>query len=692
MSQPDNLLKADGIKSQAQEKMSETSNEGLSLNKTEEIKTTEKEGVENKSAHEAETILSEPETLNEESSVSKTEENITTEKEVIENKSAHETDEADTVLNEIEASNAEDAEDVGSQERHTIEQKDYHEMSLETLVLEIEKLVKNEKVQAIKKHVDDIKNEFNLKFNAFLEDKKQDFISKGGNEIDFHFNSPLQRSFKEAYNDFRSKLSTHYKNLEKNLKDNLSNRLEIIEGIKSLMNDTEDSINTKYKQFKELQERWKSAGPIPRDKYNNAWNSYHFNVEKFYDLLHLDRDLRDKDFQHNLEKKTKIIERAEELAEDNNTNRAFRELQVLHKLWKEDLGPVAKEYREVIWERFKAATKKINDKRQEYFSQLDAVYEKNLERKNEIIEEIKAKANEAVSSHSGWQNKINEIEALRDQFFKAGKVPIKVNETTWANFKEAVRAFNHKKNGFYKNLKKDQFENLNKKLALIKIAEDNKDSDDFEVTTPLMKKIQNDWKQIGHVPRKESDKIWKQFKAACNGYFDRINEQRNAASEEEEETLVKKEAVLAELKELKLSGDQKADLATIKEYINKWKDLGRVPFKKRKVEASFNKTLDGLFKDLDLNKSDAEMIKFENKLQDISNAEDSRVLDNERSFIRKKVDDIKSEINQLENNLQFFKHADESNPLVKSVHTSIKKHKDDLSVWQSKLKKIKELY
>ena len=681
MSQPDNLLKADGIKNQAQEKMSELSNEPLSLNKTEESKTPEKE-----------TILSQQETPNEDSSINETEENKTAEKEeVIESKLANETDEADTVLNEIEASNAEDAEDTGNQERHTIEQKDYHEMSLETLVLEIEKLVKNEKVQAIKKHVDDIKNEFNLKFNALLEEKKQDFISKGGNEIDFRFNSPLQRSFKDTYNDFRSKLSAHYKNLEKNLKDNLSNRLEIIEEIKRLMNDTEDSINTKYKQFKALQERWKSAGPIPRDKYNNAWNSYHFNVEKFYDLLHLDRDLRDKDFQHNLEKKTKIIERAEELAEDNNTNRAFRELQVLHKLWKEDLGPVAKEYREVIWERFKAATKKINDKRQEYFLELDAVYEKNLERKNEIIEAIKAKANEAVSSHSGWQNKINEIEALRDQFFKAGKVPIKLNEATWANFKDAVRAFNHKKNGFYKNLKKDQFENLNKKLALIKIAEDNKDSDDFEVTTPLMKKIQNDWKQIGHVPRKESDKIWKQFKAACNGYFDRINEQRNAASEEEE-TLVKKEAILAELKDLKLSGDQKADLATIKEYINKWKGLGRVPYKKRKVEASFNKTLDSLFKDLDLNKSDAEMIKFENKLQDLSNAEDSRVLDNERSFIRKKVEDIKSEINQLENNLQFFKHADESNPLVKSVHTSIKRHKDDLSVWQNKLKKIKELY
>ncbi len=606
--------------------------------------------------------------------------------------SALQTKEDDKLLNEIEASNAEDAEDAGNQERHTIEEKDYHSMSLDLLVLELEKLVKNEKVQAIKKHVDEIKNEFNLKFNALLEEKKEEFISNGGNSIDFHYSTPIQKSFKEAYNDFRSRLNAHYKNLEKSLKDNLSIRHTIIDEIKALMDDAEDSINTKYKQFKDLQDRWKNAGPIPRDKYNNAWNSYHFNVEKFYDLLHLDRDLRDKDFKHNLDKKTKIIERAEELAEDDNTNRAFRELQMLHKLWKEDLGPVAKEHREVIWERFRAATKTINNKRQEYFSQLDAIYEQNLERKNDIISRIVELSQDTITSHSSWQNKIKEIEELRDQFFKAGKVPLKVNEATWAKFKEAVRSFNHKKNGFYKNLKKDQFENLKKKIELIKIAEENKDNDDFETTTPLMKKIQNDWKQIGHVPRKESDKVWKQFKTACNGYFDRINEQRNAASEEEEKTLVKKEDALAELKEIKLSGDQKVDLLTIKEHINNWKSLGRVPFKKRKIEANFNKVLDGLFKNLDLNKTEAEMIKFENKLQDLSNTEDSRVLDNERSFIRKKVDEIKSEINQLENNLQFFKHADDSNPLVKSVHANIKRHKDDLMIWESKLKKIKELY
>ena len=597
----------------------------------------------------------------------------------------------DELINEIDESNAEDAEDEGNSERHTIEKKNYHEMSMDELVIELEKLVKNEKAQAIKSHVEDIKSEFLDKFNSLLEEKKEDFIAQGGNEIDFQYSTPLKRSFNEAYKEFRSKLNAHYKNLESNLKNNLSNRLEIIDEIKDLTN-LDESMNTKYKQFKDLQERWKNAGPIPRDKYNNAWNSYHFNVERFYDLLHLDRDLRDKDFEYNLEQKTKIIEQAEELAKDDNTNRAFRELQVLHKLWKEDLGPVAKEHRDAIWDRFKKATKAINEKRQEYFSHLDTLYEKNLEVKNAIIKQIEDKVQENIKSHSGWQNKIKEIEALRDEFFKAGKVPIKVNEATWAKFKEAVRNFNQKKNGFYKDLKKDQFENLKKKQELVKIAEDNKDSEDFEATTPLMKKIQSEWKNIGHVPRKDSDKIWKQFKAACNHYFDRIHKQRNAASEEEEKALAQKEALLKELDGVKLKGEQKTDLTIIKSYISKWKDIGRVPRNKRKIESEFNAALDKLFKTLDMNKSEVELIKFENKLQDLSSAEDSRVLDNERLFIRKKVDEIKGEINQLENNLQFFSNIDETNPLVKNVLDNIKRHKDSLKLWKTKLSKIKDLY
>ena len=597
----------------------------------------------------------------------------------------------DEVLNEIEESNAEDAEDEGNKDRHTIEVKEYDSMSLEALAIELEKLLKNEKIQAIRSHVNNINSEFKTKFQALLDEKKEDFLNEGGNEIDFYYSSPIQKRFKEAYNDYRKRLNEHYQSLEKNLKQNLADKLDIIEELKGLIN-VEENINTTYKHFKELQERWRNTGPIPRDKYNNAWNSYHHHVEMFYDFLHLNRDLRDLDFKHNLEKKLLIIEHAEELAKDDNAMRAFRELQELHKMWKEELGPVAKEHREEIWERFKTATKIINDKRQVYYKEIDKVYEKNLETKLSIIEKINALNTQEINSHSAWQRKIKEIEALREAFFNAGKVPIKVNESTWAKFKEAVRSFNRQKNAFYKDLKKEQYKNLQKKLDLIKIAEDNKDSDDFEVTTPLMKKIQSDWKKIGHVPRKDSDKIWKQFKSACNHYFDKIHATRNAANKEFFEAFNKKNELLNTLKDLKLKGTKEENITTVKNYISQWQDLGRVPNDKRYIEGKFQKTIDDLLTGLKMDKNEVEMIKYENKLDSINTSDDNRNLDNERSFIRKKIDEVKSQINQLENNMQFFTNVEDDNPVVKEVKNNIKAHKETLKLWKTKLSKIKELY
>ena len=608
-----------------------------------------------------------------------------------ENDTPNNEEEHDEVINEIEESNAEDAEDEGNKDRHKIKEKEYDSMSLESLAIELEKLLKNEKVQAIKSHVDNINAVFKTKFQALLDEKKEDFLNDGGNEIDFYYSSPIQKRFKEAYKNYRKKVNDHYQSLEKNLKQNLADKLEIIEELKGLLN-LEENINTTYKHFKELQERWRNTGPIPRDKYNNAWNSYHHHVEIFYDFLHLNRDLRDLDFKHNLEKKLLIIERAEELAQDDNVMRAFRELQELHKMWKEELGPVGREHRENIWERFKAATKTINDKRQVYYKDIDKIYEKNLETKLEIIANIDAINTQESNSHGAWQKKIKAVEEQREAFFNAGKVPIKVNESTWAKFKEAVRTFNRQKNAFYKGLKKDQYKNLQLKLDLIKIAEDNKDSDDFEVTTPLMKKIQSDWKKIGHVPRKDSDKIWKQFKAACNHYFDRIHAKRNAASQEQVEAYNKKNELLSTLKALKLPSDKDKGIAVIKDHIKQWKTLGRVPNDKRYVEGKFQKTVDDLLTSLKMDKNEVEMIKYENKLDSLNTSDDNRNLDNERTFIRKKIDEVNSQINQLENNLQFFTNVDDDNPLVKEVHNNIKGHKESLKLLKNKLSKIKERY
>lgn len=601
------------------------------------------------------------------------------------------TKKADAHVEEIDEANAEDAEDETNAERHEVESKDYHAMTMEQLVDELESLLNDKKIQTIKSQVDEIKSEFHSKFGELLDEKKEEFLSEGGNEIDFYFTTPVKKRFNDAYKTYRNNLNAYYKNLESNLKQNLENRLAIIEEIKGLIN-VEENINTTYKHFKDLQEQWRNAGPIPRDRYNNAWNSYHHHVEVFYDFLHLNRDLRDMDFKHNLEQKTKIIERAEELAKDDNINRAFRELQVLHKLWKEELGPVDREHREDVWERFSNATKTIHDKRQAYYADLDKAYEANLVKKEEIIAKIDEIAQDQPKSHQAWQKNIKAIEALRQEFFNAGKVPIKVNDATWTKFKTAVRNFNRNKNAFYKSLKKDQYDNLNKKQELIKIAEANKDSDDFETTTPLMKKIQSDWKNIGHVPRKDSDKIWKQFKKACNHYFDRMHEERNAASKEEMAAFEEKSALLDAVKAIELTGKPEQDIETIKTQINAWKSIGNIPSNKRFIEGKFNKAIDALFGQLDMDKAKMEMIKFENKLENLSNPDDTRLLDNEQNFIRKKISEIKSEINQLENNMQFFSNVDETNPLVRDVIKNIKNHKNNLQTWKDKLRKVKSMY
>jgi hypothetical protein len=591
------------------------------------------------------------------------------------------------VLEEIDESNAEDAEDKDNHQRHHIPILDYHAMSLENLVGELQRLVKNEKVQAIKKHVDGIKYEFDLKFVDFLEHKKEDFISNGGNEIDFKYNSVTKRQFNEVYSEYREKRNAYYKSLEQNLHENLTNRLEIIEELKGLVNVEED-INTTYKNFKDIQERWRNAGPIPRTNYNDVWRTYHHHIEIFYDFLHLNRELRDLDFKHNLEEKIKLAERAEALAEVEDLNTAFRELQTLHKVWKEDIGPVDKEHREEIWERFSNATKIIHQRRQDYFKDLDKVYEQNLEKKKQIIEKIIEIGSHVANNHKNLQQQIKDIEEQRDAFFKAGKVPQNVNEKTWADFKEAVRGFNRNKNAYYKKLKKDQHDNLDKKRALLSLAQSLKDSEDLDKTTPEMKRIQREWKTIGHVPRKYSDKIWNDFKNACNSYFDRLHSVKNIAHKEESDNFEKKSACLEKLKAFELSGDKDKDLTKLKAFIAEWKSYGRVPYNKKNINVKFNTILDAIFKKLDVSRQESELMKYGDKLKKLANADNESALSDERTFIRRKINESLSEIRQLENNLLFFSDTSGDNPLVKDVVYNIDRQKETLATWKAKLKNL----
>jgi len=402
---------------------------------------------------------------------------------------ASDSDDSEDSEEDIDKTIAEDAEDTENQRRHQIPFLDYHALSMENLVGELQRLLRSEKVQSIRRHVEAIRKEFNLKFQEFIEEKKEEFTSRGGEASDFSYNSVTKRQFNELYSEYREQRNQYYKNLEKQLKQNLEERLSIIEQLKGLVS-VEENMNSTYKSFKELQERWKKAGPVPRTQYNDVWRTYQHHLEIFYDFLSLNRELRDLDFKHNLGEKEKLSQRAEALLEEPDVNKAFRELQILHKIWKEDIGPVGKEHREAIWERFSEATRKMHDRRQGYFQELDKRYQGNLEEKQKIIARIEEVSSTVAKNHKAIQKQIREIETLRDQFFKAGKVPQKENEATWSAFKAAVRKFNRSKNAFYKNLKKEQHLNLDRKKSLLERATALKDSEDWDAVTPEMKNIQ----------------------------------------------------------------------------------------------------------------------------------------------------------------------------------------------------------
>ena len=569
-----------------------------------------------------------------------------------------------------------------------IEVKDYERLSLEELVDELATLVNHEKALVFKNQIEDVKKSFLNQFHQLLEEKRAAFFAENETSTEFEYHSPTKVKFDQLLDAFRNKRNTNFKNIENQLKNNLTEKTALIEELKALIASNDSNISEMFKKFNDIRERWKNSGAIPKDKYNLVWNNFHFHVDRFYEIVHLDREIRDADFKNNLEQKLEIIAKAKILVEQPDVTKSFRELQLLHRVWKEEIGPVDKENREKIWQEFSEITKILHDKREALASQFKEKEQENLVRKNEIISEVNALSAEKVSNHGEWQNQIVKLEALRNGFFKAGRVPAEATEVTWSNFKNAVRAFNTTKNSFYKDIKNEQNRNLELKLALIEKAKANIDTEDFDAATPKMKQIQEEWKKIGHVPRKLSDEIWETFKKTCNAYFDRLHESRKEEIGVEVEAFEKKKEYLEIVRAFELVGDHKTDLDAIKTHIATWKEFGKVPQNRRHIEGKFNKILDALFEKLSLSKKDSEMMKFSNRLEQLSEGNDQRAIANEQIFIKRKIDELNHEINQLENNIGFFSNSKGNNPFIKEVQKNIEKHKEELQTWKDKLNKL----
>ena len=581
----------------------------------------------------------------------------------------------------------ENASEQNTSQAEELQEFDYNTLDLEALVDKLQHLIENYEIQKISKHVRAIKEAFDFKLRKEQKIALDQFVADGNNEIDFKFESSQKNTFEKLYKKFRDEKRKFNREFEKQLEENLIAKKEIISQIKDLI-ATDENLNSTFKAFKELQERWKSTGPVPKLVNDDLWKTYHHHVERFYDFVYLNKELRDRDFKHNYQEKLKIVEKAEQLSEEKDFRRAYAELQVLHKIWKEDLGPVAKEQREEIWKRFSAATKVMHNKKQEFQKVLDVEFEENLKQKNAVIDQIAHLVSNMANNHSKVQNQIKEFEQLREQFYKIGRVPSKSQKEIINRLKEVSKDFNTKKNQFYKAQKKSQQENLRLKRELVVKANALKDSDDFKNVTPEMIKIQNDWKNIGHIPRNQSEKLWQEFKNACNHYFDRINKEKNQVQKEEDKNFKAKMNILEELKKFNPEKDQEKNLKLINELMMRWDATGYVPRHKMKQLSTYQKLIEKCYSKMGLTPEQAEFLSFDQKFDLLTTQEDVNAIQKERMRIREKVNQLKDQTRQLENNLQFFANAKDDNPLVNNVLKEIEQHNEAIQGWNEKSKQL----
>ena len=581
----------------------------------------------------------------------------------------------------------EDASEQNTTQAEELQEFDYTTLDLEALVDKLQHLIENYEIQKISKHVRAIKEAFDFELRKEQKIALDQFVADGNNEIDFKFESPQQNAFEKLHKKFRDEKRKFNRQFEKQLDENLIAKKEIISQIKDLI-ATDENLNSTFRAFKELQEQWKSTGPVPKLVNDDLWKTYHHHVERFYDFVYLNKELRDRDFKHNYQEKLKIVEKAEQLSEEKDFRRAYAELQVLHKIWKEDLGPVAKEQREEIWERFSAATKVMHNKKQEFQKVLDLEFEENLKQKNTVIDQIAHLVSNMANNHSKVQNQIKEFEQLREQFYKIGRVPSKSQKEIINRLKAVTKDFNTKKNQFYKAQKKSQQENLRLKKELVLKANALKDSDDFKNVTPEMIKIQNDWKNIGHIPRNQSEKLWQEFKNACNHYFDRINKEKNQVQKEEDKNFKAKMNILEELKKFNPEKDQEKNLKFINELMMRWDATGYVPRHKMKQLSTYQKLIEKCYSKMGLTPEQAEFLSFDQKFDLLTTQEDVNAIQKERMRIREKVNQLKDQTRQLENNLQFFANAKNDNPLVNNVLKEIEQHNEAIQGWNEKSKQL----
>ena len=559
------------------------------------------------------------------------------------------------------------------------------------LVEMLEETVKESDIQAIKDKVAAIRLHFNKLNKEDIDNELEQFLQGGGAADSFqHAEDPLEQRFNEAFGIFKANRSKLNEDLEKQKMENLAQKQALLEQLKQII-ASDESLKKTYDDFRALQDRWKEIGQVPAAENANLWNNYHFIVEQFFDKVRIGRELRDLDMKKNLDAKIDLCEKAEELLNEKSMTKSFKALQKLHEDWKE-IGPVPQDKKDEIWERFKAASDKINQIRREHYSKLQEEQGANLETKKALCEKAEEIVNEEYTSVNAWQKKSTELSEVFKVWKTVGPASKKDNEAIWARFKSAMDSFFEKKKAFFASMKDRQTENLEHKTQLCLEAEALMESTDWKNAAEQLKKLQEEWKTIGPVPKRHTDKIWKRFRTACDTFFNRKNEHFSGRKSEEEANLVAKKALLESIKAFQLGPNRNENMEAIKAFQKQWIEIGYVPMKQKEaINKEYRQLIDDLFDAMRKNQNEMSTNEFREMMDGLKDDPDSRDrVRRERVTLQNKIQKLRDEIAVLENNIGFFSNSKNSELMRAEYEKKINKAKEDLKLLEAKLKIVED--
>ena len=540
-----------------------------------------------------------------------------------------------------------------------------------------------------KDEIDHLKTVFYKLHFAERDAEQKAYLAAGGDPEKYTVMPDEQEeAFKAEMGIIREKRAEAFRKLEAEKQDNLQKKQAIIDKIK-MMSTSPEEANKSYNEFKELQQQWRDIKAVPADKANELWRNYQLYVEQFYDLLNLNRELREYDFKKNLEQKTQLCEAAEKLADEPDAVSAFHQLQELHQQYRE-IGPVAKELREQIWTRFKAASTVVNKRHQQYFENLRAKEEENLTRKTALCEQVEAIAKEDNKGAGDWEKHTKQIIEIQGQWKTIGFAPQKMNVKIFDRFRAACDDFFGRKAEYFKTLKTTFAENIKKKRALVDQAKALADSTEWKSTADKLINLQKEWKTIGMVPKKVGDQLWAEFIGACNTFFDARNAATADSRNEEQQNLSQKRGIVDQLRQL-LDAKEGADDAQskIQQLTDQYAKIGHVPFRdKDKLFRDYHKVLDALYKQLNISVSKQRLDNFKHSLKNMAKQGENS-LDNERGRLLRRYEALKSEITTYENNLGFLNASSKKgNSLIDEMRKKVEKLKDEYELVRQKIKAI----